>query len=74
MRSRIPLYSLLAALAPFALANVKFIAPEAGEELTGGGAISIEWEDSGSGPSVEDLTTYQLFLCAGGNTEGSFVS
>lgn len=65
-------YWLLAAALPIALADVKFTLPTAGATVTGG-TISIKWEDSGSSPSISDLTGYQLFLCAGGNAEGSYV-
>ena len=68
------LLALLAAITPFALADIEFTSPTAGAKLTGGGSISIEWQDSGSAPSISDLTTYQLFLCAGGNDDTTFVS
>ena len=68
------LLALLAAITPFTLADVEFTSPAAGATLTGGGSISIEWQDSGNAPSISDLTTYQLFLCAGGNDDTTFVS
>ncbi|KAF2469640.1 beta-1,6-glucan boisynthesis protein-like protein [Lindgomyces ingoldianus] len=54
-------------------ADVQFTSPKAGDTLTGGTAIVVEWKDSGDAPSISDLTTYQLFLCAGGNDEASIV-
>jgi hypothetical protein len=64
----------LVALAPFASAGISFKSPQAGATLTAGQSITIEWEDGGDGPAITDLTTYELFLCAGGNEAGTFVS
>jgi len=65
--------SLLATVFQFASADVQFTSPAAGATLPGGGAITITWQDSGSAPSISDLSTYQLFLCAGGNAAGTFI-
>lgn len=65
-------WALLAALAPFAAADVEFTWPEAGEKATGGSGVEIKWKDSGDKPALADLTTYQLWLCAGSNDK--FVS
>jgi len=67
------LLALLAAITPFALADIEFTSPAAGAKLTGGGSINIEWKESGNSPSISDLTTYQLFLCAGGNDDTTFI-
>ena len=64
---------LLAAVAPYASADVKFTSPAAGGTATGGSTLSVQWEDSGTKPALSDLTTYQLFLCAGGNDQASNV-
>jgi len=64
---------LLAALAPSALADVKFTTPAAGASIPAGGTFAVEWKDSGSAPSITDLASYQLFLCAGGNDASNFV-
>jgi len=64
---------LLAAVAPFAFADVKFTTPAAGAPVPAGGTFAVEWTDSGSAPSIADLASYQLFLCAGGNDASSFV-
>ena len=64
---------LVAALAPSALADVKFITPAAGASIPAGGTFAVEWKDSGSAPSIADLASYQLFLCAGGNDATNFV-
>jgi hypothetical protein len=63
---------LLATLVPCVFADVKFISPAAGATVTAP-TISIEWEDSGNPPQIADLASYQLFLCAGGNEQSSFV-
>ncbi|KAF2431354.1 beta-1,6-glucan boisynthesis protein-like protein [Tothia fuscella] len=65
--------SLLAAIVPTILADVQFTSPAPGSSFTGGGSIKIAWKDSGDAPSISDLATYQLFLCAGGNEEASIV-
>ena len=65
--------SLLAWSIPLAIADVRFLTPNAGSTAEGGGALQVSWEDSGSDPALSDLTTYQLFLCAGGNDEASIV-
>ncbi|OCL14200.1 beta-1,6-glucan boisynthesis protein-like protein [Glonium stellatum] len=67
------LLALLAAITPFAIADIEFTTPTAGAKLTGGGSINIAWKDSGNAPSISDLMTYQLFLCAGGNDDGTFI-
>ncbi|KAF2180633.1 beta-1,6-glucan boisynthesis protein-like protein [Zopfia rhizophila CBS 207.26] len=61
------------ALVTLVSADVEFTSPKAGASLTGGTAIEVEWKDSGEDPSLTDLTTYELFLCAGGNDAASIV-
>ncbi|TKA31360.1 hypothetical protein B0A50_02205 [Salinomyces thailandicus] len=58
--------SLLAALSAFAYADVEFTQPKAGSSQTVG-TLSMKWQDSGDTPSIDDLTTYQIFLMVGGN-------
>ena len=64
---------LLAALAPSTLADVQFTLPAAGASIPAGGTFAVEWKDSGSAPSIAELASYQLFLCAGGNAATDFV-
>ena len=64
---------LLANLVPYVFADVQFTTPEAGSTVKAGGALSIEWKDSGETPPLDTLLSYQLFLCAGGNKDGSYV-
>ena len=66
------LLSLLALLAPHVLADVQFTSPDAGATSAGGKTLSVKWKDSGSDPPLKDLTSYQLFLCAGGNDADSY--
>lgn len=63
---------LIAALVPFSFADVQFVSPAAGDSITGL-TIDISWQESQVAPPITSLTSYQLFLCAGGNTEGSYV-
>jgi hypothetical protein len=67
-------FAAVAALIPFASAGIKFTSPAAGTTLTAGTAIEVKWEEGGDGPKIADLLSYELFLCAGGNDEGSYVS
>lgn len=69
----IRLLVLLAAVAPYVLADVEFTSPSPGQSLPGGQTLSVKWKDSGSDPPLSSLTSYQLFLCAGGNDAASFV-
>jgi hypothetical protein len=69
----LPLAALVA-IVPFASAGITFKSPKAGATLTAGTAIQVEWTESGDGPKLTDMTTYTLFLMAGGNKAGEFVS
>jgi hypothetical protein len=71
-RSVLPL-AVVAALLPLAHAGVKFTMPAAGTTLTAGTAIEVQWSESSDGPKLADLQSYELFLMAGGNKEGSNV-
>lgn len=65
---------LLTALAPFALGDVQFTSPAAGNSISGGGkTLSVTWKESGDDPPISSFTTYTLFLCAGGNEPESQV-
>lgn len=64
---------VLTAFLPSVFADVRFTSPVGGETFTGGGSINVAWTDSGEAPSISDLVSYQLFLCAGGNEEGTYV-
>lgn len=63
-----------ASLAPLASAGIKFTSPEAGATLTAGNSIVVEWEEGGTGPKISELSTYELFLCGGGDTDADRVS
>lgn len=64
---------LLAGVIPYIFADVKFITPEAGATIEAGSTLTIEWEESDESPPLDALLSYQLFLCAGGNEDGSYV-
>jgi hypothetical protein len=63
---------LLATLLPFAFADVEFTSPSGGDSISGL-KLDIEWKDSGDEPKISEMATYQMFLCAGGNDEGTYV-
>ncbi|KAL8672082.1 MAG: hypothetical protein Q9168_003442 [Polycauliona sp. 1 TL-2023] len=64
---------LLVTLLPAALADVQFTSPAAGGTIAAGKPITAQWKDSGDGTALTDLSTYTLFLCAGGNDQASFI-
>jgi hypothetical protein len=64
----------IAAIVPFASAGISFTKPAAGTTLTANTAIEVAWEESSDGPKIADLITYELFLCAGGDASGEYVS
>lgn len=59
--------SLLALVLPAVFADVEFTSPGAGDVVPVG-TIEVQWKDSGSDPSILDLTQYTLLLMTGGNT------
>ncbi|KAF2791635.1 beta-1,6-glucan boisynthesis protein-like protein [Melanomma pulvis-pyrius CBS 109.77] len=63
----------LAALAPLVSADVEFTAPKAGATFDGGTTITVQWQESKDTPLISALTTYQLFLCMGGNDAATMV-
>lgn len=63
--------TLLAALVPFVVADVKFMTPTPGSTITGT-TISMSWEESGDSPPISELASYQVFLCAGGDTTADY--
>jgi hypothetical protein len=65
--------ALVAALTHLVAADIEFVSPKAGAKLTGGQSIVIEWKESGDSPAITDLTTYELWICAGGNEETTIV-
>ncbi|KAL1852934.1 Cell wall synthesis protein kre9 precursor [Paecilomyces lecythidis] len=64
--------SLLVALTSAALADVEFLEPDAGATAKGGDTITVRWRDSGKEPKLSQLTRYDLYLCAGGDTADSY--
>lgn len=72
MRLTLNLLTLLAALSPFALADVQFTSPAAGATIPAG-ALTITWKDSGVAPAISTLQSYQLFLMVGGNDDSTML-
>nr|OQO23750.1 hypothetical protein B0A51_09252 [Rachicladosporium sp. CCFEE 5018] len=67
------LATLVAALSPFALADVEFVTPAAGGTLAAG-AVSITWKDSGTAPALSLLAGWSIQLMVGGNTDATSVA
>jgi hypothetical protein len=61
------LLSILAAFLTVARADVTFTAPAPGAVLPMQQPLRIVWTESGKSPPITELTSYLLFLCAGGN-------
>lgn len=61
------------AIAPFAAGSIEFVKPAPGAIFKGGRTISVKWRESGFYPELARLTRYDLSICAGGNTEDSYV-
>ncbi|KAF2442996.1 beta-1,6-glucan boisynthesis protein-like protein [Karstenula rhodostoma CBS 690.94] len=63
--------AVLTTLATLVSAGIKITSPSKGTTLKAGDAIEVKWDFAGSGPDADDLTTYQVFLCAGPNDPGN---
>jgi len=59
------LFSILAATAPFAFADVAFDLPSPGTTVAAG-PITVEWHESKTAPLISDLSPYNLQLMIGG--------
>lgn len=64
---------VLAAFAPFAFAYPTFTAPAAGATETAAVAFTVTWADNGVAPSISDISTYQLDLCAASDSAADLV-
>ncbi|KAB8291698.1 hypothetical protein EYC80_006496 [Monilinia laxa] len=57
------------AFAPFAIAYPTFSAPAAAAAIQKAGtAFTVTWADNGDAPSIADLSTYTLDVCAGSSS------
>lgn len=65
--------SLILPLLSTAFADVEFVDPAAGSTLKGGDVITAHWKDSGKHPKISELSQYDIYLCAGGDTPDSYV-
>ena len=48
-------------------ADIQFTSPSAAVLLPVGVPFTISWIDTGISPLISQLSSYQLYLCAGGN-------
>ncbi|PKY06006.1 hypothetical protein P168DRAFT_317508 [Aspergillus campestris IBT 28561] len=53
------------------LADVEFVVPTTGTIFKAGDVVTAHWRDTGRFPRISDLTTYDLYLCTGGDTPGT---
>lgn len=65
-------FVLLLAFASFGCADVEFVVPAAGANLSAG-LIDVRWKDSGIKPSISELTGYTLVLMVGGDHDDDMV-
>lgn len=63
----------LQCFAQFTYAVVQFTAPLVGEALKSSTPVFIEWNHVNNQSGLPENTLYDLYLCAGGNEEGSYV-
>lgn len=61
------------AFASRAMADIYFSAPVGGDTYAAGAAITVTMVDNGENPSVADLSSYDLSICYGGDTTGTYV-
>jgi hypothetical protein len=64
---------LLSILLTVVSAQIEFVAPQAGSIRKGGSTITVEWRYSVGQSELYDFARYDIFLCAGGNSEESYV-
>ena len=73
MKTLCSLLIILAAVTSHTFADVQFTFPTAGAREVGNTAVYIAWKESGKGPAISSFDKYNLSLCAGGNSPGSYV-
>jgi len=64
---RLNLLAAVTTLAPLTLAYPRLSSPSPGTQVPVLGGITATWTDNGNAPALTDLSSYQLFLCAGSN-------
>ena len=64
---------ILSTLLTVVSAQIEFVAPQAGAVRKGGSTITVEWRYPVGQLELYDFARYDLFLCAGGNDEDSYV-
>jgi hypothetical protein len=55
------------------LADILFTSPSPGSVQANGAPLSISWVESGLSPLISELSSYQIFLCAGGNDPSGII-
>ncbi|CZR56779.1 uncharacterized protein PAC_06668 [Phialocephala subalpina] len=58
----------LSLLVPLAMADVLFTTPAARDSLPAGPKFTVAWMESGTSPSISELTSYRMYLYTGSNT------
>lgn len=52
---------------PLALANIEITTPNAETSWVGGSTVEMKWRDDLKDPSLDDFTTFNVYLCWGSN-------
>jgi hypothetical protein len=61
-------------LVPCTLADVDFTVPTIGTNFKAGDVVTAHWRESGQSPRISELSQYDLYLYAGGDTADTQVS
>jgi hypothetical protein len=68
------LYISFLLLLPGTLADVDFTVPTIGTNFKAGDVVTVHWRESGLPPRISELSQYDLYLYAGGDTPDTQVS
>ncbi|PYH95366.1 beta-1,6-glucan biosynthesis protein [Aspergillus ellipticus CBS 707.79] len=70
--SAVRIVSCVILLISTTLANVEFTSPTIGSIIKAGDVVTAHWRDSDTSPRISELLQYNLYLCVGGETAGSY--
>jgi hypothetical protein len=55
------------ALLPLSLADIEITTPNANTKWAGGSTVEMKWKDNGDSPSLDEFSTFSVYLCWGSN-------
>ena len=62
------------AVLSIAFADIEFTVPHASATISAGDVITAHWKETGYHPTLSELVQFNIYLCAGGDAPGSYVS